>query len=157
MVTELAEFLRYSLISKNFANVPLKDELEAMKHYLAIEKTRYEEKLEIDLNIDPAAEEYPVLSFMLHPIIENAIKYGMKTSELPLMIKISAIIQNEKLLISVFNSGGWYKHEENDSLRGTGTGLLNVKQRLESAFPNRFKFDIEKGNNNVIIKIEIDS
>jgi len=54
-----------------------------MQHYLAIEKTRYEKKLDVSFEIDPAAEDYPVLSFMLHPIIENAIKYGMKPSDLP--------------------------------------------------------------------------
>lgn len=156
MITELAEFLRYSLVSRNYSNVPLSNELEAMQHYFAIEKTRYEDKLEVNLNIDPNAEDYPVLSFLLHPIIENAIKYGMQTTKLPLVISINAKVKNDKLFMSVSNSGRWLENSNNNSA-GTGTGLNNVKQRLENAFPGRHKLNIEKGENRVTVNFELDN
>src|SRR3954469_11669696 len=65
MITELSEFLRYSLISTKVSNVPLNKELEAIRYYLAIEKKRFENKLEITYDIEKAAEEFPVLSFLL--------------------------------------------------------------------------------------------
>jgi len=76
MITELSEFLRYSLMSNNYSNVPLSNELDAIRHYFSIEKKRYEDKLNVTFDIDPLAEDYPVISFLVHPLVENAIKYG---------------------------------------------------------------------------------
>jgi len=154
MITELSEFLRYSLLSKNFANVPLNNELEAIKHYLSIEKTRFEEKLIVQFNIDSNTEDYPVLSFLLHPIIENSIKYGMQTTMLPLRIDISAKLIDMTLVLKICNSGNWIDHNSNNS-KSTGTGLENVKQRLENAFPEKHCFEIIKSKESVCIEIRI--
>lgn len=156
MITELSEFLRYSLISKNYSDVPLNDELEAIRHYFAIEKIRYEDKLEVVFDIDPLAEDYPVLSFLIHPVIENAIKYGMKTSPMPLRINISAKVEGGILILEICNSGRWIESSENSSSsKSTGTGLENVRRRLENAFPDNHKFEIHKGDDMVCIKLSI--
>lgn len=156
MITELSEFLRYSLISKNFADVPLSNELEAMKHYLSIEKTRFEDKLELSFNIDPEAESFPVLSFLIHPIIENAIKYGMQTTKLPLRLEISARVSDRDLLLRICNSGKWIEADgRNEGSVSTGTGLENVKQRLENAFPQKHYFRIIKNDESVCVEIKM--
>jgi two-component system, LytTR family, sensor kinase len=154
MITELSEFLRYSLISKNQSEIPLCDELEAVRHYLAIEKKRYEDKLEISFDIDSLAEDYPVLSFLVHPLIENAIKFGMQTSTLPLKIKIKAEVEDNNLIISISNTGCWVE-ENNKKTDETKTGLENVRLRLENAYTGNYSFEIIKGNEEVQIKIQI--
>ena len=153
MITDLSEFLRYSLINKNLSDVPLSQELEVMKHYFSIEKTRFEEKLEVTFQIDPEAENILIPSFLIHPIIENAIKYGMKTTTLPLLISIKAKLLDNTLCLEICNSGKWLELKENNS--GTGTGLNNVKQRLLNAYPDSHKFEVIKENGNVCVKIEI--
>lgn len=153
MITELSEFLRYSLINKNLSNVPLRSELEAMKHYFSIEKTRFEEKLEINFQIEPETENIVVPSFLIHPLIENAIKYGMKTTTLPLKIVIKSSMKNNNLCLEVCNSGHWL--ETQDSNNSTGTGLNNVKQRLENTYPENHTFEIIKESNSVCVKITI--
>ena len=160
MVTELAEFLRYSLVSKNFSNVPLSNEIDAIQHYFAIEKKRFEENLDVHIDISHEAEDYPVLSFLIHPLIENAIKYGMKTSPMPLNIWITAKVNDQTLSIEICNSGKWIdrtltKKEEYQA--GTGTGLDNVRSRLENAFPGRYKMEIKEKNGRVCIRLEITS
>ncbi len=154
VITELSEFLRYSLISRNMSNVPLKDEIEAIKHYFTIQKIRYEERLEVNFDIKPDADEFPVLSFLVHPIIENAVKYGMETSPMPLKIGISARVDGNKLILDVSNSGRWVEKSGNNN-SGTGTGLENVQQRLENAFPGHHKFEIIKNSDSVHVRIEI--
>ena len=52
MITELSEYLRYSLVSKNYENVPLKDEMESVRHYFVIQKMRYENKLDVSFDVD---------------------------------------------------------------------------------------------------------
>ena len=92
---------------------------------------------------------------MIHPLIENAIKYGMQTSKLPLKIDVSAKVNGKNLILSVSNTGKWVDSDTDSSNKGTGTGLDNVRQRLENAFPGKHKFSIEKNEGSVIILIEI--
>jgi two-component system LytT family sensor kinase len=56
MITELSEFLRYSLVSKNYKDVPFKDEIDSVRHFFNIQKMRYEDNLDVSLDIDPATE-----------------------------------------------------------------------------------------------------
>jgi len=143
MITELSEFLRYSLVTRDHMEVTLQHELEAIQHYLSIEKKRFEDKLDISFEIDPMTEDYPILSFLLHPFVENAIKYGMKTSAMPLRIRISANAINGSLHIVIANTGIWLQaaNEAERKSNGTGTGLENVRARLENAYPNRYRFE----------------
>ena len=157
MITELSEFLRYSLNSKNFSDVPLKQELEAIRHYFKIEKKRYEEKLLVRYEVDPLAEEYPVLSFLIHPLVENAVKYGMQTSPMPLRIVIKSDVRNDTLILEVCNSGYWIEQDSEQAGQrdGTGIGLKNIRQRLENAFPESHHFEVIKNDDQVCIHIEI--
>ena len=150
----LSEFLRYSLLSKNYKNVPLKEELKAIEHYFKIEKKRFEEKLQVTFNIDDKSEEFPVLSFLVHPLVENAVKFGMQTSKMPLQINLNSKVEKDALIIEVQNSGKWVEHNSQNS-NGTGTGLKNVRERLENAFPENYNFDIKKSENQVSVIIKI--
>ncbi|MDA3953338.1 MAG: histidine kinase [Bacteroidales bacterium] len=152
MITELSEFLRYSLLQKDVKLVPLSRELEAVKHYLSIEKKRFEEKLQIDYNVSDNAEKIKVLSFMLHPLIENAVKHGMKTSKLPLKLLLQSYVKNETLHISVCNSGKWVDDSKED---GTNTGLQNVVKRLRNAYNDNYSFEIVKKEDAVCVHITI--
>jgi len=151
LINKLAEFLRYSLISKSFSDVPLKEELAAVKIYLEIEKIRYEDKLLIKYDIDPKSEEFPVISFLIYPMVENAVKFGLKTSKLPLEINIFSKVNGRKLELSVSNSGTWIEPKNIN-----GSGLSNIKQRLSNAFPDKFNFEILKNDNSVEAVIVID-
>lgn len=157
MVTELSEFLRYTLITREQVDIPLMHEIEAIRHYLAIEKKRYEDKLDVQFNIDPQAEEYPVISFIVHPLVENALKYGMRTSRMPLRIEVQANVYNGDLHVDVWNTGRWI--EPKDKLKkgklSTGTGLQNIRLRLKNAFPHRHEFSVssENGRVHAVLKI----
>jgi two-component system LytT family sensor kinase len=143
MITELSEFLRYSLVTRDHTEVTLENELEAIRHYLSIEKKRFEDKLDVTFEIDQQAREYHVLSFLIHPFVENAIKYGMKTSPMPLRILIHASTIDGHLRIVISNTGSWLKavSEAERISNGTGTGLENVRARLENAYPNRYRLE----------------
>ncbi len=155
MIAELADFLRYSLISKNYTDIPLEEELKAIRLYFSIEKKRFEEKLEVEYEIAPEAEKFPVLSLLLNPIVENAIKYGMLTSVLPLRIAIIAKIVNQHLILQVTNTGKWIDSVKNDNNNGTRTGLENIKLRLLNAYSDKPSFHIGQIDDKVIATIEI--
>ena len=155
MIGELSEFLRYSLLHKEATFVNLSNEIEAIKHYFSIEKKRFEEKLEINYAIDDNVKNAQVLTFLMHPLIENAVKYGMRTSPMPLTIRLAISRTDYGLLIEVCNTGKWVESAKDTVHKGTGTGLTNVKERLENAYANNHLFNIVKNEENTCIQIEI--
>ena len=155
MLTKISEFLRYSLVSKREIEVPFSEELNALKNYIEIERVRYGENLETRFKIDALAEDYPVLSFLFHPIVENAIKYGMDTSPMPLKLDIIADVSDNTLRVQINNTGKWIKKITNVKHNGTGTGLKIVKERLNHLYPDSHKFEIKKENGTVSVLIEL--
>ncbi|MEJ2614384.1 MAG: histidine kinase [Ignavibacteriaceae bacterium] len=155
MVSKLSEFYRYSLTLKNNTEVPLVEEINAVEHFFEIEKIRFGSKFQFNVIVDSLAEEYPVPCFLIHPLAENAIKYGMQTSKLPLKIKIDAFVKNNNLIICIANSGKWVKENTGNNQHGTNTGLSNVRSRLEYSFPNNHKISIKEEEGFVKIIIEI--
>ena len=157
MVTELSEYLRYSLVSKNYERVPFKEEVDSIRHYFNIQKMRYENKLEFALDINPEAEEYPIPSFLLHPLIENAVKYGMSTSPLPLKIQVKAGVQNGILRVDIINSGSWVEPSEQDRESLIGQSLDSLRQLLAEAYPGRHQFEIHEKERTVEARLAIDT
>ncbi|MBN1551806.1 histidine kinase [bacterium] len=154
MITELSEVLRYALISKADKILPLKHELEALRQYFAIEKRRYEDKLHTFFDIDPAAADYPVISFLLHPIAENAIKHGMKTCTMPLHVMIRAEVTENALLLEVENTGRWIPPEI-PLINNCQHGLYNVRQRLATHYHNAFRMSEMEENGRVKVSLEL--
>jgi len=157
MLTQISEFLRYSLSEGKKSTIPLEKEMEAINNYLDIEKIRYKEKLIVEYNIDPKAKDFDIPVFLILPIVENAIKHGMKTTTLPLRIKLNAEVVNDFIQIDVVNSGSWIGDIKIDN-NSTGTGLKNVQKRLENMYPDNFHFEIIKEDSftHVVMKIKIE-
>lgn len=152
MITQLSEFLRYSLLNENAKKISLHEELEAVQNYLAIERIRFEEKLLVDFDIEKSAENFKVPGFLLNPLIENAVKHGLQTSPKPLRINIYAKTSGNKLLLEVSNSGTL----KNDlHTNGTKIGLKNVRERLEKLFGENAKLELKQDNDLVKARIEI--
>jgi two-component system, LytTR family, sensor kinase len=155
MVGKLSDFYRYTLVTKTNAKVPLADEIDAITHYSEIEKIRFEDKIDFRIEVDESTEEFLIPSFLIHPLVENAIKYGMKTSEMPLRVVVKSRCENQKIIIEVINSGKLIPVEMKDSSEGTGTGLANIRSRMEYSYPDNYQFSIVQENEFVKAKIEI--
>ena len=117
---------------------------------------RFEEKLRVNFDIAPDAENFPLPNFLLHPLVENAVKYGMQTSELPLQIEIKAEKKNNKLFIEISNSGEWFNSNgTNPQSNGMRVGIENVRKRLEQFFPDRYRFQTVERDGRVHVTLEI--
>jgi two-component system LytT family sensor kinase len=150
MITQLSEFLRYSLLNESSKKIPLRAEIEAVKNYLAIEKIRFEDKLIVNFEIENDAENFNVPCFLLNPLVENAVKHGLQTSPKPLNINIYAKTFGGKLILEVSNSGKLINNEN-----GTKIGLKNVRERLEKLYGENGKFELRQDDNFVKARIEI--
>lgn len=151
MITEFSEFLRYSLLNTNAENIPLREELAAIRNYLAIEQIRFEDKLTVSYEIEPAAEAFRLPGFLVYPLVENALKHGMEQG-MPLQLRLRAAVHNGALTVEVANSGQWQVNGNGASL---GIGLRNVRERLTQLFPERSRFEIRAEQGWVRAVIEI--
>jgi two-component system, LytTR family, sensor kinase len=156
IVTELAEFMRYSLNGRGHEST-IGEEIQAIENYLAIQRMRFEERLEVSMRIDPVARAIVVPCFLIHPLVENAVKYGMETSPTPLRLEIDVAPRGADLIVRVSNTGrllfGDTEPAAHDPRNGTGTGLRNVRQRLELAFPGRHAFTVAEADSRVVAEI----
>ncbi len=152
IIDELASFLRYTLTYKESSRIELKKEISFIKHYIYIQSIRFEEKLQFFIKIDPKSENLMVPPAILYPIVENAVKHGMETSELPLKIFITSYSDKERVTISVKNSGRWVENSSDNS-SGTNTGVLNVKERLKCEFENKCLFEVLASEEFVEVKL----
>jgi len=152
MITQLSEFLRHSLLSNQTDEIPLREELEAVENYLAIEKIRFEETLEIEFDVHEKAKDFKVPCFLLNPLVENAIKHGFQTSQEILKVKISARLENQTLLLEVANTG---KLAKKPNSNGTKIGLNNVRERLEKLFGGKASFELFEEKEYVVARIRI--
>ncbi len=150
MVTQLAEFLRYSLLHNNAKEVALGEEIEAVRNYLAIEKTRFEDKIEIEFDVEEAAKKLPVPCFLLNPLIENAVKHGLNGTKQPLKISVSARLENDCLFLEVANTGTLKTKTD-----GTKVGLRNIRERLQKIYDGRGNFELKEENGWVFAQIKI--
>ena len=137
VVTEVAEFLRFSLTQHDRTSVPLAEELAMVRSYLAIEAVRFEEKLDVELAVSPEAEALAVPAFLLQPLVDNAVKHGMASGTLPVRVRVSGAVEGNVLRVEVANTGTWAPPVREHGPQGTGTGLRNVQERLAELFPGR--------------------
>lgn len=152
MITQLSEFLRFSLLNESAKKIPLSEELEAVRNYLAIEKIRFEDKLDVQFEVETRAKDFKVPCFLLNPLVENAVKHGLQTSAKPLKLKISANVSGDKLILEVQNSG---KLNGDTNGNGTKIGLKNVRERLEKLFGDGGRFELKQDGDFVKARIEI--
>jgi len=136
MVTELAAFLRHALMERALATTTLAAELDALRGYLAIEQIRFEERLAIETHVEPAAESCAIPAFLIHPLLENAIKHGARESDGPLRVRLDARLLGDALRVEVWNTGSLVSRAR------TGIGVRNVRERLARLFPGRHRFEL---------------
>lgn len=126
MIDSLAEFLRRSLTASQQSTVPLREEIEHVRHYLTIESIRFGDRLQTVWNIDAACETIKIPALLLQPLYENAIKHGLGKRVEGVCIQTIASIKDDSMVVEVRNQ----THAPSVA-KGTGFGLRSIRERLE--------------------------
>nr|WP_232328900.1 histidine kinase [Sphingomonas horti] len=132
MTDKLSSFLRASLASDPTELVPLDQELALIDDYLEIESIRFGDRLHVEIDCASDACHVPIPSFLLQPLIENAIKYGVAPSLEPVVIRVTGRREDDELVVTVEDDG----RASGNAVAGVGTGvgLQNVRQRLSALY-----------------------
>ena len=142
-VGRLSEFLRYTLHNDPMQKITLEQELHSLNLYLEIEKVRFQERLEIVVDVDRHARIARVPSLITQPIIENSIKYAIAPSRDGGRITISAHVVAGRLIIELADNGpGLGVEVEGQRARGIGVGLENTRERLRQIYDGNFSLEL---------------
>lgn len=141
MTSALAKLLRNS-IGSGREIIPLEEELAHVESYLVIQKMRYREKLHYKMDIDPQTKPCLIPRLVLQPLVENAIYHGIKVKEVGGTIQIGAMLDDDRLLVTVEDDGAGMTAEQlahiYDQKSGDESssqiGVCNVKERLRIYF-----------------------
>ncbi len=134
MVHELADYLRYSLEQRHAVVVPLASELDAVAAYLRIEQVRFGDRMEARVRADALARRCLVPTFLLQPLVENAMKHGLEADRC--VVVIEAGLVGKTLEITISNPG---RLPESLEVR-EGVGLETLRRRLALHYPGRSEF-----------------
>lgn len=142
MATGLSELFRYSINKENKTFVTVAEELEMVKKYLEIEKTRFGNKLVYEINVDESTREKQIPKFLIQPLVENAFKHGL--SKIKDMGKILIEVKQIKkdLTIRIFENGPDFPAEP-----VSGYGLQNLYDKLNILYGNDAIINWENGAN----------
>lgn len=131
MTLELASFFRQSLGMEAHKKVSLREEMELIRHFLAIEQVRFGERLTVEEEVEDAAAECMVPPMIIQPLVENAVKHGICNLPEGGAIRVSARRVGSVLHIAVVNA---IDPDMPSAARGHGIGLNNVRLRLSGAY-----------------------
>jgi sensor histidine kinase YesM len=150
---KLADLMRYLLESSKTDLVSLNKEIQFLEDYLSLEKIRLSQKTDIKFTVSGMNKELFVAPLLFIPLVENAFKHGLNTISADSYAHFSLSVQGNELFFEAANSVG--KSLENSEK--SGTGLINLKKRLQLIYPEKHQLDIEQTANQfkVILNIQL--
>ena len=154
MIARLSELLRYTLDGGHEPQVAVGQEIAFLERYLEIMQIRFEDRLEIDVQVGDDARDALVPSLILQPLVENAVKHGVEKVSGTGRIEITAVRHDDRLVLSVGDNGPGRANIDNGDERGVG--LRNIRQRLEQLYGGAQSLTfLERPGGGTIARIEM--
>lgn len=138
MMDKLSDFLRATLTADPHRFVTLEDELDTLRAYLDIERVRFGPRLAVEIDCPADLRLALVPSFVLQPLVENAIKYAVAPSRAAVTIRVAADRAGENLILRVEDEGAVVRAVPES---GAGVGLANVRARLGVLYGERGRLE----------------
>jgi two-component system, LytTR family, sensor kinase len=142
MVGQLSELLRAALSAEAGREVPLAGELRLLDQYVAIQRTRFPDRLSFSIHAPPDTLSAYVPQMILQPIVENSVRHGIGARETAGTVGVEAARHGSMLRLTVRDDGVGYGKAP-VSLRGNGIGLRSTRARLTHHYGTDFAFDIQ--------------
>ena len=155
MITRLSDLLRLTLENVGAQETPLRQELEFLERYLEIEQTRFRDRLEVKMEVEPETLDARVPNLILQPLVENAVRHGIAPRAAPGRIEIFARREDNKLELQVRDNGAGLSDEKTARIK-EGVGLANTRARLEQLYGTNYRFDLSnRDNGGLVVSLSI--
>lgn len=141
LLLKLSQLTRYQVDSSKYRELSLARELEFLENYLALEQTRYGTRCRIDYRQEGEADRYKLPPLLLIPLVENAFKHGVSTTNEKSWVNIKITVGGYRLEMSVTNS---LPQKITRPVTSTWTGLSNTRKRLQLLYPERHYLSVRR-------------
>lgn len=153
MLARLSDLLRLTLENAGTQEVRLKEELDFLERYLEIERTRFGDRLTVELDVDPAALDARIPNLILQPLVENAVRHGVAPRAEPGWIGLRAVRRDGELRVTIEDDGPGFPAESDPAAADVeagsasapttgGVGLANCRARLQQLYGDRARLEL---------------
>jgi two-component system LytT family sensor kinase len=150
VVVSLSDLLRYVLATDK-QEVSLGDEMAFLEEYLAIERVRFEDRLNVEVSAEPGTQFAAVPSLVLQPLVENAIRHGVERLPGERHIAVTARRVGEMLELVVRDNGPGLQ----ETARGLGVGLQNTGARLRELYRDHADLTVTRESGWTVVRVVI--
>lgn len=151
-LAQLAELLRRALDHKQDQLVTLERELEFLEHYFAIERIRFQDRLQVSFEIEPACRHALLPSLLLQPLVENAMKHGFSRQVSARIMRLRVWRAGDQLRLELFNEGPALPAAA-PTESASGIGLRNTRARLAMLFDADARLTLANASGGVVADI----
>lgn len=149
LILDLSLYMRKNLDSSR-GYIKLEEELEQIKSYIAIEKARFGDLINVEIDVEPGCEQWPIPSLIIQPLVENAIKHGIRNKEGGGSVRLAIYRNLETLDVTVEDDGFGIPQDILTSLDNKmniethtqGIGLRNSNTRLKQIYGPEYSMEI---------------
>ena len=152
-VLQLSDLMRYFLYESKDNFVPLEKELAVADNYIALQKIRSGEQLNIEINKQGEVNGQKIAPLLLITFLENAFKHGAKGSSGNTFIKLDVKVEKNKLNFTVENNKGVI--DEVNTSDHNGLGLENVNRQLELLYPGKHLLNIKDAPDRFVVALQL--
>jgi len=153
LVAGLSDMLRYMLYECNEPLVPLDKEMKLLKDYITLEKARYDERLELVMELPETAGNWQIAPLLLLPLVENSFKHGASCMPEHPWIHLHISINDGQLSMKLVNGKTMVPQNE---VQRHGLGLDNVKKRLMLLYPEKHQLQIFDEEDLFIVSLKLE-
>ena len=149
VIAGLSDLMRYTLDHAGEQRVPLEQETAMLERYLGIQRVRFADRLDVQIDVDDDARRAAVPTLILQPLAENAIRHGIARAASAGRVELRAFRREERLEIEMFNTGSLAQKN------GNGIGLTNTAERLRQLYGDAHRFELLERDGGVVAAISI--
>jgi sensor histidine kinase YesM len=153
MILELSHIMRFVMDEGKLSSIPLENELQMIRDYINLEKMRYDEKLELHFSFPSNSDNIHIRPLLLLPFVENCFKHGTSQLLRNPWINLKMELQDTTLFVKIMNGkkGSIREHKGR-----AGTGIKNVKQRLELLYKDKHDLQISEDEDVFVVNLRIE-
>lgn len=146
-VLELSALFRYTLDASQAAAVPLRDEITAVRRYLRFEQLRFEERLQVEVEVEARTEDVPMPPLLLQPLVENAVLHGASARKEGGRVTVRARVRGDDVEIAIDDDGpgppesGAPESDARSTREGSGTAVRDLERRLALSYAGRARLE----------------
>ena len=152
LVMGLSDLLRYMLYECNQPLVPLKNELKMLRDYIMLEKIRYNDKVDINLDIPEDTGNLHIAPLLVLPLVENCFKHGTSQVLEHPWVSLTIFLEGRQLNMKLVNGKS---REENKAVE-RGIGIANVRKRLELLYPEKHQLKINSEDDVFVVSLKLE-